>query len=114
MDPQPSESSGSRAHPADPSAGSSQPNVDEYGNEIEDPLAHMSEIDKWGLKGFSYLMRNYPDYAALVNGIDLSTLGIDMNNPEYVGSRDQFPLHLNALLTLPQAHLRPNLLFVRQ
>jgi CCR4-NOT transcription complex subunit 2 len=81
---QPQEAAGpSRAQPVDPGASSNQDNGEDH-PEYEDPLAHMSEIDKWGLKGFSYLMRNYPDYAALVTGIDLSTLGFDLNSPEYV------------------------------
>jgi CCR4-NOT transcription complex subunit 2 len=45
-------------------------------------MAHMSEIDKFGLKGFSYLMNNYPDYAALVAGSDVTALGFDLNAPE--------------------------------
>jgi CCR4-NOT transcription complex subunit 2 len=45
-------------------------------------MAHMSEIDKFGLKGFSYLMNNYPDYAALVAGSDVTALGFDLNSPE--------------------------------
>ena len=42
----------------------------------------MSDIDKFGLKGFSYLMNNYPDYAALVAGSDVTALGFDLNSPE--------------------------------
>ncbi len=83
------ETIGSRAQPADPSASSSQANAEESGPEVEDPLADMSEIDKWGLKGFSFMMRNYPDYAALINGADLTALGLDLNSTEYVGLREQ-------------------------
>lgn len=50
--------------------------------EVQDPLAHMSEIDKFGLKGFSFLMNNYPDYTSLVAGSDVTTLGFDLNSPE--------------------------------
>jgi CCR4-NOT transcription complex subunit 2 len=60
----------------------SQSNGDGQEPEPEDPLAHMSESDKWGLKGFSYMMNNFPDYAALVAGQDLSTLGFDLNSSE--------------------------------
>lgn len=44
----------------------------------------MSEIDKFGLKGFSYMMNNYSDYAALVTGQDLSNMGFDLDSPEQV------------------------------
>jgi CCR4-NOT transcription complex subunit 2 len=44
----------------------------------------MSEIDKWGLKGFTFMMNNFPDYAALVTGMDLTALGLDLNSNEYV------------------------------
>jgi len=42
----------------------------------------MSDVDKFGLKGFSYLMNNYPDYAALVTGSDITNLGFDLSSPE--------------------------------
>jgi CCR4-NOT transcription complex subunit 2 len=42
----------------------------------------MSDIDKFGLKGFSFLMNNYSDYAALVTGSDVTALGFDLNSPE--------------------------------
>jgi CCR4-NOT transcription complex subunit 2 len=42
----------------------------------------MSEIDRWGLKGFSLMMNNFPDYAALVTGTDLTALGFDLNSNE--------------------------------
>lgn len=50
--------------------------------EIHDPLAHMQELDKWGIKGFTTLMTNFPDYAALVTGTDVSALGFDLNAGE--------------------------------
>lgn len=43
-----------------------------------DPLSFMSEKDKWGLKGFTYLMKNYPDYAADVIGQDDRSMGFDL------------------------------------
>jgi CCR4-NOT transcription complex subunit 2 len=51
--------------------------------EPQDPLAGMSEADKWGFKGLRTLMNNYPDYNALVTGIDPSTLGFDLSSAEY-------------------------------
>jgi CCR4-NOT transcription complex subunit 2 len=42
----------------------------------------MQEQDKWGIKGFTTLMTNFPDYASLVSGTDISTLGFDLNSGE--------------------------------
>jgi CCR4-NOT transcription complex subunit 2 len=74
----------SRSQNLDSTGGSSQGNPEEAGPEVQDPLAHMSENDKWGLKGFTFMMNNYPDYAALVTGLDLTALGLDLNSNEYV------------------------------
>lgn len=73
---QPSESISGRATLAN--------NQDSSEPEIHDPLAHMQELDKWGIKGFTTLMSNFPDYAALVTGTDISNLGFDLNSAEYV------------------------------
>jgi CCR4-NOT transcription complex subunit 2 len=64
--------------------GSSQGNIEESGPEVHDPLAGMSEIDKWGLKGFSFMMNNFSDYAALVAGSDTTNLGFDLNSEQSV------------------------------
>jgi CCR4-NOT transcription complex subunit 2 len=50
--------------------------------EVVDPLAGMAEVDKWGIKGLRTLMNNFPDYHAMVVGMDPSSLGIDMNSQE--------------------------------
>jgi CCR4-NOT transcription complex subunit 2 len=65
-------------------APGSRPNEDgdTRGQEVQDPLAGMAEIDKWGIKGLRTLMNNYPDYNAMVIGIDPSTLGLDLSSPE--------------------------------
>lgn len=47
-----------------------------------DLLAGMPESDKWGIKGLRTLMNNYPDYHAMVLGLDHGTLGLDVNSPE--------------------------------
>lgn len=60
----------------------SKANAEDSAPEVQDPIAHMNDIDKFGLKGFSYLMNNYPDYAALVAGSDVTALGFDLNSPE--------------------------------
>lgn len=52
--------------------------------EIQDPLAGMPPADKWGLKGLRTLMNNYPDYNAMVLGIDPNSLGLDLSSSEYV------------------------------
>ena len=44
----------------------------------------MNEIDRWGLKGFSVMMNNFPDYAALVTGTDMANFGFDLNSNEWV------------------------------
>ncbi|TAQ84081.1 hypothetical protein B7494_g7591 [Chlorociboria aeruginascens] len=79
---QPSDSAIPRSQTLDSGIDSSQSNAEDSGPEVQDPLSHMSEIDKWGLKGFSFMMNNYPDYAALVTGSDISSLGFDLNSTE--------------------------------
>jgi CCR4-NOT transcription complex subunit 2 len=71
-----------RSQTADSGIGSSQGNGEDTGPEVQDPLAHMSESDKYGLKGFLYMMSNFPDYAALVTGQDVSNLGFDLSSNE--------------------------------
>ncbi|RKF71904.1 putative not2 family protein [Golovinomyces cichoracearum] len=43
--------------------------------EVHDILSGMTEIDRWGLKGFSMMMNNSPAYAAFVTGSDLTSFG---------------------------------------
>ncbi|KAI5463351.1 CobW/HypB/UreG, nucleotide-binding domain-containing protein [Mariannaea sp. PMI_226] len=50
--------------------------------ELIDPLAGMPAVDKWGIKGLRTLMNNYPDYHAMVVGMDPTTLGLDMSSSE--------------------------------
>lgn len=47
-----------------------------------DPLAGMAAVDKWGIKGLRTLMNNYPDFHAMVVGMDPSTLGLDLSSQE--------------------------------
>lgn len=61
---------------------SPQSNADETNLEVEDPLPGMNEMDRWGLKGFSVMMNNFPDYAALVTGTDMANFGFDLNSNE--------------------------------
>lgn len=65
-----------QAQESDPS--SAQRSAEDADSKVQDPLAHMSDTDRWGLKGFSYMMNNFPDYAALVTGTDINHLGLDL------------------------------------
>jgi CCR4-NOT transcription complex subunit 2 len=82
--PQQLDSAAPRSQTLDSTMGSSQGNTEESGPEVHDPLAGMSEIDKWGLKGFSFMMNNFSDYAALVAGSDTTNLGFDLNSEQSV------------------------------
>jgi len=73
-----------RSQNLDSTVGSSQGNPEDTGPEVQDPLAGMSDIDRWGLKGFLYMMNNFPDYAALATGIDVASFNLDLNSREYV------------------------------
>jgi hypothetical protein len=51
--------------------------------EVEDPLAGMNDKDRFGLKGLLAMLKGpYPDQAALVSGIDITSLGFDLNTTE--------------------------------
>ena len=50
--------------------------------EVVDPLSGMPDNDKWGIKGLRTLMNSYPDYHAMVVGMDPSSLGLDLGMPE--------------------------------
>lgn len=55
---------------------------DSQAAEVVDPLAGMSAVDKWGIKGLRTLMNNYPDYHAMIIGMDPNTIGLDLSSPE--------------------------------
>lgn len=69
---------GSASKPGDVSAEGSSSAVP------EDPLAGMSEADKWGIKGLLALMGKYPTYSALVHGMDTRDFHLDLESQEYV------------------------------
>ncbi|KAK2591810.1 transcriptional regulator [Conoideocrella luteorostrata] len=52
--------------------------------EAVDPLAGMSDIDKFGIKGLRTLMNNYPDYHSMVVGVDPNSMGLDVNSQEMI------------------------------
>ncbi|KAL1874436.1 transcriptional regulator [Diaporthe australafricana] len=47
---------------------------------VQEPLAGMSEADKWGIKGLLTLMAKYPSYHALVHGLNPTELGLDLSS----------------------------------
>ncbi|KAM4056856.1 NOT2 / NOT3 / NOT5 family protein [Hirsutella rhossiliensis] len=49
-----------------------------------DPLAGMAAVDKWGIKGLRTLMNNYPDFHAMVVGMDPNTLGLDLSSQDLI------------------------------
>lgn len=76
-----------------PSQDRSQPNgfqndpphdlTEEAGPMIQDPLPGMSDRDRYGLKGLLSMLKGpYPDQAALITGVDITTLGFDLNSTE--------------------------------
>jgi len=69
----------------------SQSNPEESGPEIQDPLAGMNEIDKWGLKGFSFMMSSFPDYASMVAGENMAGFGFDLGSTEYENLLNHHP-----------------------
>lgn len=51
------------------------------------PLSQMSELDRFGLAGLLRMIHSEsPDVASLAVGQDLMTLGLDLNQPEYVSN----------------------------
>ncbi|KAL7796596.1 hypothetical protein V8C37DRAFT_372336 [Trichoderma ceciliae] len=55
--------------------------------QVVDPLAGMAAVDKWGIKGLRTLMNNYPDYHAMIIGMDPSTIGLDLSSPELISTQ---------------------------
>lgn len=54
-------------------------------NTEQPPLAQMSELDRFGLAGLLRMIHSEsPDVASLAVGQDLMTLGLDLNQAEYV------------------------------
>ena len=56
--------------------------AEDDGPEYHDPLSGMSDADKFGIKGLTYMMQNFPDYAGLVTGSDITNLGFDLSSSE--------------------------------
>lgn len=66
-----------KAETAEPSTSNGTPNV-------QDPLAGMTDAQKWGLPGLRHLMNTDPTYSAFLQGIEAPSLGLDLQTPEYV------------------------------
>ncbi|KAK1759448.1 hypothetical protein QBC47DRAFT_371988 [Echria macrotheca] len=56
-------------------------------SEVQDPLEGLSDTDKWGLKGLRHLMNTHPDYNAVMCGMDLNTLGLDLTSKEPISDQ---------------------------
>ncbi|KAK9602874.1 transcriptional regulator [Aspergillus fumigatus] len=78
----------------------------------QQPLAQMSELDRFGLAGLLRMIHSdSPDVASLAVGQDLMTLGLDLNQPEplhtsfaspFVASMSAVPMEQN--LSLPACY----------
>ena len=55
---------------------------DTQSSSVNDPLAGMAPIDKWGIKGLRTLMNNYPDYQAAITGMDPQQFGLNLQSTE--------------------------------
>lgn len=57
-----------------------EPPAEASSSTAQEPLAGMSEADKWGIKGLLTLMAKYPSYHALVHGLNPAELGLDLSS----------------------------------
>ncbi|KAK1465891.1 NOT2/NOT3/NOT5 family protein [Colletotrichum melonis] len=55
--------------------------------DVQDPLAGMAPIDKFGMKGLRVLMNNYPSYGALMQGMDPNEFGLNVNSPDLISTQ---------------------------
>ncbi|EHK43142.1 hypothetical protein TRIATDRAFT_320449 [Trichoderma atroviride IMI 206040] len=60
---------------------------DSQAADVVDPLAGMAAVDKWGIKGLRTLMNNYPDYHAMIIGMDPSSIGLDLSSPDLISTQ---------------------------
>lgn len=68
-----------------PQAGDSQEPSGQAQSAEQPPLGQMGELDRFGLAGLLRMIHSEsPDVASLAVGQDLMTLGLDLNQPEYV------------------------------
>ncbi|KAK7958310.1 hypothetical protein PG988_013158 [Apiospora saccharicola] len=67
-----------------PLGGKAKDEKDTQSPSVNDPLAGMAPIDKWGIKGLRTLMNNYPDYQAAITGIDPQLFGLNLQSTELI------------------------------
>lgn len=65
----------------DASSGKPDDEKENQSPAVHDPLAGMAPIDRWGIKGLRTLMNNFPDYTALMTGMDPTGFGLDLTSP---------------------------------
>ncbi|CAK7568415.1 MAG: transcriptional regulator [Sporothrix epigloea] len=55
---------------------------------VQDLLANMAQIDRWGMKGIRTLLSN-PEYSGVVSsfGLDLTSLGVELNTNELLSTQ---------------------------
>ncbi|UNI21710.1 hypothetical protein JDV02_007677 [Purpureocillium takamizusanense] len=69
-------------------SGKSEKDKASQSADVVDPLSGMPAVDKWGIKGLRTLMNNYPDYHAMVVGMDPGSLGLDMTSPDLISTQN--------------------------
>lgn len=69
-----------KAEAPEPSTNNGTPNA-------QDPLAGMTDAQKWGLPGLRHLMNTDPTYSAFLQGIEAPTLGLDLQSPDLISQQ---------------------------
>ncbi|KDN65125.1 putative NOT2/NOT3/NOT5 family protein [Colletotrichum sublineola] len=67
--------------------GKTKDDKDGQSLEVQDPLAGMAPIDKFGMKGLRVLMNNYPSYGALMQGMDPNEFGLNVNSSDLISTQ---------------------------
>ncbi|TQN72084.1 General negative regulator of transcription subunit 2, partial [Colletotrichum shisoi] len=67
--------------------GKAKDENDAQSPEVQDPLAGMAPIDKFGMKGLRVLMNNYPSYGALMQGMDPNEFGLNVNSSDLISTQ---------------------------
>ncbi|GKT48673.1 general negative regulator of transcription subunit 2 [Colletotrichum spaethianum] len=67
--------------------GKAKDEKDGQSPEVQDPLAGMAPIDKFGMKGLRVLMNNYPSYGALMQGMDPNEFGLNVNSSDLISTQ---------------------------
>lgn len=96
-----------KAEAPEPSTNNGTPNA-------QDPLAGMTDAQKWGLPGLRHLMNTDPTYSAFLQGIEAPTLGLDLQSPEYVSHFRPTMREAYRLTSNRQPHFAADLLAVGQ